>query len=884
MKNRITLFISILVIICFSSFVKDDPITELLKKLEEFTKKYPQEKIHLHLDKPYYAIGDDIWFNAYVVSANTGVPTNISNIIYVELINERDTLIKQLKIPMKGSIAWGDFKLTDNLNDGNYRIRAYTQWMRNAGSQFFFDKVIKVGSSWANQVNTEVNVQYNDQNQIHNIKFSSKSKTPLINRPVSYTIELNDQKSIKGKTTTDNSGEVKITTPNNAQGGKIITEIVLSDKTTAVKTIPIKLFTSQTDVQFFAESGTLIENLPSKIAIKAVNRHGLGENISGKITDNDGIEILSFETTHLGMDSFTLTPMEGKTYKANVKFADSTSRIFDLPKPEKSGYVLSVNNTDTSKISIRVMLSADLLNHGELNLIAQRNGNVYSITKLPSTKQITNVVLNKNEISSGLVQITLFNAQGTPVAERLAFINNKSDKIDIEIQNLNPTYSKKGNVNLTLLANNNSKAVQGSFSVAVTNADIVTPDAESESNILTGLLLTSDLVGYVEKPNHYFLKDDVQTRTHLDNLLLTQGWRKINWKDMATEPTLEVKYPAEKSLKISGTLLRDGKPFERRKLSIFSTNYGVFSADTLTDADGRFNFDNISFAEGTQFSLQSLDAAESNRVKVMIDEGISSMPVNIKKNHNTQISTKFNELVNTDFLPRENLLKQVEIIKKTNKASLQSANLNGPGNADAVFTADDLKNAISLDHYLQGRIAGVQYYQKKFFLTKNNPGMDIPIKENQPQPMDIYINGVLAVGGDFSLDDIPINDIESVEILKSVATTFAYGTTNGVIIITMKSADMNFKSNIKSPGVSVISPKGYYISRQFYSPKYDNTSENKTDLRTTVYWNPQVVTSTNGKVNFSYYNTDQSGNYRMVIEGIDADGNIGRSVLMYKVN
>lgn len=86
MKNRITLFLSILVIICFSSFVKDDPITELLKKLEEFTKKYPQEKIHLHLDKPYYGIGDDIWFNAYVVSANTGVPTHISNIIYVELM------------------------------------------------------------------------------------------------------------------------------------------------------------------------------------------------------------------------------------------------------------------------------------------------------------------------------------------------------------------------------------------------------------------------------------------------------------------------------------------------------------------------------------------------------------------------------------------------------------------------------------------------------------------------------------------------------------------------------------------------------------------------------------------------------------------------------
>src|SRR6218665_854992 len=82
--------------------IADDPFAALLKKLEEFTKKYPQEKVHLHLDKPYYAIGDDIWFKAYVVNTKTSTPSNISKILYVELINEKDSLKKLVKLPVMG--------------------------------------------------------------------------------------------------------------------------------------------------------------------------------------------------------------------------------------------------------------------------------------------------------------------------------------------------------------------------------------------------------------------------------------------------------------------------------------------------------------------------------------------------------------------------------------------------------------------------------------------------------------------------------------------------------------------------------------------------------------------------------------------------------------
>ena len=90
--------------------------------MEAYVQKHPQEKVHLHLDKPYYAIGDDIWFKGYVINTEDGAPSHISASLYVELINESDSITQQLKLPLAGGVTWGDFKLPDTLAEGNYRI------------------------------------------------------------------------------------------------------------------------------------------------------------------------------------------------------------------------------------------------------------------------------------------------------------------------------------------------------------------------------------------------------------------------------------------------------------------------------------------------------------------------------------------------------------------------------------------------------------------------------------------------------------------------------------------------------------------------------------------------------------------------------------------
>ena len=147
MKKYLILLFSVIASLIVLGFVRDDePLKKILQQIEKYRLQYPQEKIHLHMDKPYYAIGDNIWFKAYVVTAEKNELSDLSKILYVELINDKDSVKQSLALPLTMGLAWGDFSLSDSLKEGNYRIRAYTNWMRNFGEEYFFDKTFTIGN------------------------------------------------------------------------------------------------------------------------------------------------------------------------------------------------------------------------------------------------------------------------------------------------------------------------------------------------------------------------------------------------------------------------------------------------------------------------------------------------------------------------------------------------------------------------------------------------------------------------------------------------------------------------------------------------------------------------------------------------------------------
>ncbi|MES2651558.1 MAG: TonB-dependent receptor [Bacteroidota bacterium] len=873
----------LLIIVSLCSFTIEDPFSALLKKLEEFTKRYPTEKVHLHLDKSYYAAGDNIWFKAYIADARTSQPALESNILYVELISETDSISKQLRLPMENGISWGDFKLPDTLVEGNYRIRAYTQLMRNAGPDFFFDKAIKIGNKWNNRTfatTTFSTLKKEGTQQVtSSIVFTDSTGKAIAGRSVSYVVK-HGSKNVKGRTRTNELGQAVILLPAEAKRGSIAASIDLGKGITSLKTIPILLESNAIDVQFLPEGGKMVQGFASRVAIKAIDANGKGIDVAGTITDDKGTEISTFQTTHLGMGSFYFNPIAGQTYVAKMKKIDGTDYSVALPKAEASGYLLNVNQSDTANVNIKVTLSAELVNKGELKLIAHRDGRVYLSTKVSTAKQVAKITIPNNKFPSGIVQLTLFSPQELPIAERLVFVNNVADKVDINLQQLKASYGKKEKVALELAEN-----VKGSFSIAVTNADVVTPEEATESNIFTSLLLSSGLKGYIEKPNYYFINAGTQVREHLDNLLLTQGWRKLDWKNINDSP---LTYPAEKSIRISGTITKDKKPLANSKISLISNKDGMFIIDTLSDKNGRFVFEGLEFPDSTKFIIQArselgkktvdiaLDIVEDQRVTSASSYGDIQVNVNQSmQGYLKESAVYFEELSRQGLLSKTILLNEVKIEgKKTNPAK-NSRNFNGAGVADQIFDGDDMINSPSVANFLHGKISGGSIINGRPMVTRYGPAV----------PFVVLIDGNIA-DQPFDLRDINPEGIESIEILMSFGKKAIYGKNSGpgMMLITTRQGAVKWAVVKYAPGVISYSPRGYYNAREFYSPMYDMAPSNKPDLRTTVFWAPNLQADETGKIKFDYFNTDQSGNYRIVIEGFDIDGKLARKIYTYKVN
>ncbi|GAB2703695.1 TonB-dependent receptor plug domain-containing protein [Mucilaginibacter koreensis] len=891
--------------VLLAGFVKwdDDPIKKIVAQLEKWTETYPQEKVYLHLDKPYYAAGDNLWFKAYVTVGPKHQLSALSGTLNVELIDSRDSIKKAIKLPVTSGICWGDFGLSDSLEAGTYRIRAYTNWMRNFSDEYFYDEPIVIGNALNDAVLTSATYNYTGQQTNATITYTNLNQTPYAGKQVNYTVKLDNRQVAKGKGLTDAKGNLSITFPvtvANYRSGQLVTQIKVADKRTVDQTIAFRAAAGQTNVQFFPESGNLVGGISSIIAFKAVGADGLGASIRGEVLDNDNQSVATLTTRHAGMGNFALLPQSGKTYHAVITYPDGTKNTVNLPHVQSSGYVLSLNQ-NSENVKARIAVSPDLAGKGDasnITLIAQANGVICYAGKVNLQGAGYSANIPKSRFPSGITQFTLFAANGQPVAERLVFVRNAADLLQLNVSSAKSAYTPREQVKINVHAQNSQgKPVLGSFSAAVIDETKVPVDEQAESTILSNLLLTSDLQGYIEKPNYYFTNIDDQVNRDLDVLMLTQGYRRFTWKNLLADNFPALKYQPEKALKVSGTVeTMGGKPVPNSKVTLLATAGGAFILDTVTNAQGRFSFDNLLFKDSVRFIVQARTDKNKRNVQIKIDQPVQQSVMDNKLNADLIMSTNPNLItyLKNSRLQYDNdvkyglnghtiLLKEVVIREKKAPILQHSANLNGAGNADQVIKSDvfDQLGCVTIDQCLQGRLVGVIFRNGVPYSTRS-----IGLSGNRP--MQIIIDGTY-VSSDFLLSLNP-HDVSSVEVLRSGGNTAIYGSRggNGVIIINTKRGDEYTASTYAqySPGVTTYMPKGFYVAREFYKPVYAGpkaTHSIAADLRTTIHWEHNLVTDNDGNLSFDFFNADSKGTYRVVIEGIDADGNLGRQVYRYKV-
>ncbi len=784
--------------------IDDTPLQKLLKQLAKITENYPQQKVHLHLDKPYYAIGEDMWLKAYVVTAENREPAHIGKVLYVELINDKNVIARTAKLEIKNGYANHHFNLVDSLYSGTYRIRAYTNYMRNYDSAFFFEK-------------------------------------PVVIRNVL------DQEEVK-----------------------------------AEKAKPVNL-----SVKFFPEGGKLVAGLRSKVGVKALTSDGLGANLSGYITDKSNVKVAEFSTVHAGMGAFAFTPLAGEKYSAVVVDESGKLKQFEMPKAEEQGYVFAINSNDDDLI-VRITASGKMVDGKELFVVGQANGKTCVSFTSKINNPITIVKLDKKLFPTGIVQFAMFDQNLNPILERLTFINH-SDELKINIENRSKENSIKKKSQLEMVvADVNNNLVDGNFSVSVTNMDHTYFDENEETTIQSNLLLSSDLKGFIEKPNYYFNLANPDRAQYLDNLLLTQGWSRFVWKDIISETEPTITFRPEQTLEVSGKVLNEfNKPVVDAKVSMFSTTPGLFlKLDTISDIKGNFVFDRLDLPHNASILFKATDRKNNKFVKLQLNEPpavaeSANYGWDVNMNSYLQNTKKMlDEMVKYNMIDGTTLLKTVEIKSKINSKPLLRVpnSANAIGIADQVISQEMLKDAIDIFSPFY-RANGVMVRNFTLYRTRASNS----IMQANPLPMMLIIDGNIMPAG--TIKDLNPADLAGIEILTSNYNLTVLGpdAAGGAVYFTTK------KGNWKGPSATntaKLSDAGFSLTKEFYAPDYDDPKTNLQlqDYRSTIYWNPTLITDQKGFAKFNFSNAGMPGNYKVTIEGMDAFGNIGRKTYTYLVN
>ncbi|MCX6239704.1 MAG: hypothetical protein NTY07_19530 [Bacteroidia bacterium] len=773
----------------------------------------PVEKVYLHLDRPYYSAGDNIWFKAYLVDGLTNKLSDNSNNLYVELISPESKLIKRLNIRIDKGIGTGDFNLIDSKASGNYLIRAYTNWMRNFGENFFYEREIAI----KNQISTKV---FNQPKQ-------------------------------------EESNEM-------------------------------------VDVQFFPEGGPLIENVNTIIGFKAINASGYGCNVKGKVISSVGDSVTSFSGTHLGMGSFTFISKKGLNYFAAGYTGDGIPFKVKLPDAIKTGYSLKVSDVDDEFFKVTINTNQETLDQFPLQelVIVGTSHNSLCVTAQFKVKNIAIPVnILKSEFPDGIARMTLMDKTGKIYCERIFNIRTK-ENYKISVVPDSKVYAPRQKVTLHITVKDTSNnSVPAYLSVSVVDGNQV-KDLENKSCISSYLLLESEIRGNIEQPYYYFDPTVTDRYNALDNLLLTQGWRNYTW-DYLSDTTLTFGYPVEKGLNVSGRLrlILADKPIVNASISMClgNTKYTSLFKVTTTDSKGKYNFEGLNFTGrqnimlcatnklGMNNGLLSLDsiypvpAAVNYNLAYKPEMKVKDFPeLNGLSNNMEETSPKYisqNKYHLTDTIP----LHEISIIGE--KPKNEDGHLRMYGEPDFSLTVTDkMYGYQDVAQVLMGRVAGLYItgdpiigygisFRRSGYSTKS--GGQTPLL--QIDGREASLNEVLS---------LPVLAVDKIEVLKDGGKLALYGFRGsfGVISIFTKRGDYGSKS---SGLYSINQPVyGYYRSRTFYSPKYDvqKPENEKPDLRTTIHWEPNIVTDTNGNATVSFYNADNKANVIVDVQGIAESG------------
>ncbi|WP_300687146.1 hypothetical protein [Chryseobacterium sp.] len=772
--------------------------TKAEEALKTFEQKYPQEKIHLLLDKSTFVAGENLWFKSFVFDGyNT---SSISTSLFVELYDSNKKPISKKIIPLLDGEGSGSILLPATLKEDVYYIRAYTSWMANFNEDFQLIKPITV---------------YNPA-----------------------------------------SPEKLTTTP-----------------------------TTHWTASVYPESGNFIDGISTKLAVRLQSNGAEPADWEGYVTDseNPGEKIAAFKGLDQNVGLLTMTPKSGKKYQLVIQNQQGEKQNIPLPDVSPSGISLQVSSgNDAVKYTLKSKNLPQQSQHYKV-LGTINNQLVYKAQVNKISDEIQYSIPN-NQLVNGILQLTVFDDHENIIANRLSFVQPQL------LQVKKPT--------LQSLSLDNTSRAKNSFVISknpdysgytVLVLDANTKSTEDSQSLLSSLWLTGDITSNIINPAQYFNSN--RNTDALDALLISERWKRFDWKSIISGNYPKIKYQPENYLSYKGKVSVQGKPAPNTDVNlIFDSNSGSKIFQIKSDANGFFVMNNLIFEDSMKFSYQlNTDTKDPNNnysvyfqpnfgfIPYMKSFPLSSYklaPRSLEDKPSEEITRSFTainaqKIISEKVINIEEIKIRGEIKSKTKKLNNELSSALFKSAREDVFDFVNDPNAIistNILQWLQGRVAGLSIQLQN--------GTYIP-----------YLQGTKT---EVYLDEMPIppsqianmstSDIAMVKVIKGIFAG-GFGGGNGAIAIytrrgggsTGKIIDRSLPSQLRQ-----ITLSGYDKETPFEGPIYQNDSFKKIpqDTRSVLFWNPNLEGQSQEPTSVEFYNNDDAKKYRIIILGHDKSNEV----------
>lgn len=883
-----------------------------VKNITMFNRQNVQEKVYLHMDNRSYFIGDTLFFKAYVFTANTHRLTRISQVLYVELLNEKGIEVDHKKLKIEGGLCDGSFILNDNYRTGYYEIRAYTRYMLN----------------WGNEPMPWINIHESiPEKKLHPYAITEKQRLNATQSPHTFLEEVYPtpiwQQSIVTDANYCQFSRVFPVYTRPEKAGEYKREMEWYPMHTALafpKETEEELRADSLYINFYPEGGALVAGLKSRVAIEVYDQWGREKVISGYVTEGKNSKniISTFTTGQRGRSTFIISPESGKQYYAHVIYKDKNYN-YQLPEVKPKGFVLRVippigdgnasflvNSSQTENTTI----GWTLLCRGVLNAFDTLNitGGIEK-----------HIDIERIRLIPGVNQLTLFDMQGDILAERLFFVlpSHKRPSIKL-ITQIPDTLKPFEKVTLSFQSQNkDKKPTQTHFSISVTDATERGTTFDT-SDLCSELLLSSDLKGFIKDVDSYFSHtNDTIMADDIDLLMLIQGWRRYEWKSMAGILPYTQRYAPERGLIIDGRVVTDivsmndfadatkYKTIGNLAMHVEMNDPYITLSDTFcVDSLGRFYIDlKRDFFGEVPMSITLGEIEEKKKTKGIFNRlkfaypiidrvfSPSTTPYNYYQCHTPEDDCLLT-ITQTHDWKDDVEIDNIDIKKRRKRTS--EINYDYPD--------------IVIDYYKEWNttidrgIPLANYYNcNNYYCSEDEDSEEMSRVSNENNEIRIHYSlgrsrlwGRVARMSDsiFTYDEgrktnyqvylMPktINVYTNLVSRQPMGTPIDSNTDTRAYVIWKPEYQKRSLSPKTAPymlknGVRHTYCEGYSRVVSFYHRDYSEEELlDTTDYRRTLYWNPSITTSVTGKAQISFYNNARTTPLHIRIEGITCDGDV----------